>query len=183
MNVKSLLIFTAGCAVGGLTAWLCTKNHYKSISDEEVKSLREAFNDEREQHKKQVREMEELFYEDLKSEYESKKNGPANPELFESPTETGLCVKEITQDEFDDLPAIYDKEDLVYYKGDGVLLDIYDQYVDITDSITHPLCREFAENEDVEEMYVLNTKIGTAYSITKNENSAAEALGGEFDGV
>lgn len=50
MNLKNILIFTLGSAVGAAISWRIAKNYYEKITQEEIESIREVYLDRPERY-------------------------------------------------------------------------------------------------------------------------------------
>lgn len=172
-NLKNLLIFAAGAAVGVVCTWKYVEEKYKKIADEEIESVKEVFS---ERHKK----LDE-YEKDLNVKSEVVKLAHAKPEEEEKPNivdyssiVNNLGYKKETVDSsevtgrviHEDGPYVIEEENygefsdydtltLIYY-ADGFLADEEGNLVDDIDSVVGYTSLDIFDGTDESEVYVRN---------------------------
>lgn len=173
-SLAYIVTFAAGAAIGYLFANAQLQKKYDRIAEEEVASIKASFKKYRDIDTKEpvkddsgVREDYETLINDL---------GYADTPVPVEDEEDKIHVV-ITEDEFSELDD-YESLSLIYLT-DGVMVD--DDYSRMTEEeIKHAIgdvgLDAFAEDENVDAMYIKNTQLKVAYEIIKDDQSYAALL-------
>lgn len=178
-TLSSIVIFTAGAALGSVVTWKLVKTKYEQIANEEIQEVRELY----------ARKVDELTHAQHKEPVENDAekvtfHTQPKPELREYADKiSGLGYSDITEEEVNNMgkPYViapeefgelddYETESLTYY-ADGVLTDEQDIVIEDVDnvvgveSLTH-----FGEYED-DSVFVRNDSIRTDYEILIDERN------------
>ena len=188
--IAYLSIFGAGCATGVLGARFYYRKQFEAQIDEEMQSIRVAFEKKSEQLKKDVLEKVERHIEESdvdrevvkepeKSSYpaemrrydtfskpEEKVAEKPNKRDIEHPQEEDYDVYFTDVDEFLDESNGYKKLECSYYVDDGVLVGPDGGPVNIFDTVGDDCMEEFVDLVD-EVCYIRNDKACEDYEVTK----------------
>lgn len=187
--MEKVIIFAFGAVVGGTAAYLYAKNKYQAEKEEEIESMREFFESDRERKRDDVKE------EDNRPRYrmtEDLNRAKANyrqltKDYFESPDPEEQFVRDwlnkpgiideppsegnieppyvITGDSFANEKRNFDKVTLMYYEGNGVLTDQTESVTeDIDELIGRDSLNHFGESEEG-ALFVRNEQRGVDYEV------------------
>ena len=184
-TVVDVLVFAAGVAIGSAVTWKITKDKYEKIVQEEIESIREAFDVESDASEEDVEEtprqinwdeledLEEEFeeeldeYADLTNLYSSEKGGAEKVEASKP--------RVIEPMEFDEIDG-YGTLSLTYY-SDGILEDEQSKIItDVSDLIGDEALDTFGLYED-DSVFVRNDKLRIDIEILKDYRTYEEATG------
>lgn len=146
-NTKCGLVFALGVAAGGAGMWFCVKDFYKQRTDEEIRSVKEAFHamnkeaDDISETKLETPEHTTVSYSSIASEYQSAET--------KKPRSIPYIISPDAYGEEEDYRMI----ELIYY-ADGVLAEENDEVIEDPDDIVGPgALTHFGEYED-DSVYV-----------------------------
>lgn len=129
MNVKVVIAFVAGVAIGSLSTWKIVEKKYQEIADEEIKSVIDRFSPRKSEPTEAVKEDEAPWRATKPDiiEYEAKikaaryavneNEEKGGDESMEMPK-----IYVISPEEFDEMDE-YDIKSFTYYEEDGILVD------------------------------------------------------------
>lgn len=189
--ISNLFIFAVGAAIGSAVTWKMVKSKYEKIADEEIRSVREAYAQEKigKQFSKGfnngftgVQEKSSELGKTIKSENDRLRSildkndytdySNVKKEREEDQDMCGPCV--ISPDEFGE-NEYYETNSLTYY-ADGVLTDELDDPMD-DETIEWVVGREsldhFGEYED-DSVFVRNDRLETYYEILADSRTYKE---------
>lgn len=169
------IFFTLGFAVGSFTTWRMLKTTYEKVAQDEIDSVKEAYNNLKESYIKEMKNAEKQ----MASEFDNDDN--VNKTLNSLKRYDGIIRREnyysedcemevdevqkpyvIPPDEFGE--SDYETETLYYY-ADKVLVDTNDNIIDDVDDIVGvESLNHFGEYED-DSVFVRNDKYKTDYEI------------------
>ena len=174
--IGGLLIFSAGIAIGAVSAFYYAKDKFKAIADEEIKAMELYYEAKVKSARNEGRK--EALWEPINDEpYDANDiilNQGYNVEKEEDkkkkkehPVENELPYS-ITPEQFDDPENMYQTMSLSFNPDMGVLIDdLTNEEVDISDVGKSNLELFTKSNEDT--MYIRNDSIGTDFEIIKVE--------------
>ena len=165
-----------GTTIGAAVSWIVAKNRYKTLAEEDIKSVREAFKNMVDDGAKGIyTENENLTDKDSKKKYNTIIN---NNRYSNNNKETEMdkiirpCV--ISPEQFGDIEE-YDTVTLYYY-ADGILVDENDSPVDNIDSVIgFDSLKTFGEYED-DSVFVRNDEKKIYYEILKDERKYIDII-------
>lgn len=197
MNCKftNVFMFAAGAAIGSAVTWKILKDKYERIVQEEIESVKEAFNgmneqsedcesdDEEEQpHQINWSELEDLDeetdeeleeYANLTNLYSSEKGGAEKVEVKRPYVISPYDFGEIDE---------YNTVSLTYY-ADGILEDDDHEIVtDVDELIGEKALTTFGEYED-DSVFVRNERLQTDFEILKDPRTYEDATSDTPDRV
>lgn len=167
-TLSKIVMFAAGAVVGSVVTWKLVEAKYEQIAREEIRSIREMYEDSVE---------EEQTEEDEKSEYEDLIKGAnyvsyAKEKLKEKEEEDVIEPYVITPDEFGE--GDYPTESLDYYEGDGVLVDTFGDVIEnINEVVGEDFASHFGEYEK-DSVFVRNDAKEIDYEILRDYRSYSE---------
>lgn len=192
MDIKNLVFTTAGAGLGSLVTWLCVKNHYATIADEEIASVKEYYknelieelkadmiNQEKEDAEKEVKKVNKeepdyqgiitkLNYGSYSQKEEKKVAVPVKEEEKKKPYI--IDVNEFADD------CNFEKVTITYFEGDGVFLDEEDEEIsDGVKLICEDNINQFSKYDDV--CYVRNEETRTDYEVILDDHSSSTYFG------
>ena len=194
--VKGAIIFIGGAATGAVIM----KVIMDKIHNKEIEEIKEEESEVREYYIEKIQKIE-----DTKTEKEESSNEefikPKDTIVFSKDSKTDKIdytdIKEaatemlaenevpeedlpqdpyvITEEEFNNDHPEYEKISLEYYEDDGVIAEDSEAIVDIDGSIGYDAIAEFADNDNLNELYIRNNALATDFEITRvygsyNEN-------------
>lgn len=169
MNLRDLLIFATGVAVGSLVTWKFVDKKYHGLvclDDGDNYEWEECNDDEEDEEEVDVDEKNKNKYNDIldSSGYINYSTKKEEEEKNLKKSSNGIYV--ITPEEFDDFSEDHEVVTLTYY-ADKVLADQMDNVIndeDIEDTIGKESLDHFGEFEE-DSVYVWNDKRKTVYEI------------------
>jgi hypothetical protein len=172
--MKQILYFLGGAAAGAALTYFFTKRYYEGIIDDEIASVKEAYQDEHVEHddgdkvvKKYHNIVKGLDYvdevDDLVSVDVDEETGEVVPEN-PFPGEPSEYPYVIEPDTYHDENGIFDKETLTYYDGNDTLVTDEDEVLDINSTIGRENLDRFGEFED-STVFVRNEKLGMDFEV------------------
>lgn len=183
--VVNVLVFAAGVAIGSAVTWKIAKDKYEKIVQEEIESIREAFDIESDASEEDVEEeprqinWDEL--EDLEDEFEEELDEYADLTNLYSSEKGGAEKVEANKPhviepmEFDEIDG-YGTLSLTYY-SDGILEDEQSKIItDVSDLIGDEALDTFGLYED-DSVFVRNDKLRIDIEILKDYRTYEEATG------
>ena len=201
-SIVAVLGITVGAAVGSFVTWKLTKTKYEKISQEEIDTVRNAFEEykkcceepteescdgnscddepeeettdyDSEEYQSAVRNMKEVLENGGYVDY-SKYDGKGGSESTVAPTTDNSRVI-IPPDDFGE-DEEYDQVSLTYFK-DGVIVDEWNRKYDdaeITDTIGDDFAAYFGQYEE-DSVFVRNDRLETYYEILADVRTYEEA--------
>lgn len=179
MSLNSILIFTAGAAIGSLITWKLVKTRYENIANEEIASVKETFS----KYNKCENENEDDEPENENEDEDEEDSDTPDYEPYYKPQyniEEGSVVMPkkpyvISPDEFDEIDE-YGTETLTYY-ADHVLTDDFDNPIeDVEAMVGEESLNHFGEYEE-DAVYVRNERHKIDYEILLDERKYTEVVG------
>ena len=181
MNIRTLLVFSLGAAVGSAVSCKYFKTKYERIAQEEIDSVKERYcvkkepttdldedantSEEPDQKEKYVQADKEMLKQCMDIINESNYAKEVKPMNEMKPFV-------IPPEEFDELG--YDVVSLVYY-ADGVLIDDNDDIIeDIENTVSEHALTTFGDYED-DSVYVRNHQLQIDYEILLDVRTYEEA--------
>lgn len=174
---KTLITFSAGAALGSALTYYFVKDYYRDIADEEISSVREAFDKPVKKTESNVvpitREkppLEDIYTQYVKETTNYNKIMAESQHPEDDPSEE---IETISPDDFAEFNS-YDKETYLYYSEDNTLVKTStqegeDEVVDdIENTIGFDALNNFGEFEDG-VVYVRNSKISTDFEVILQE--------------
>lgn len=200
MDLRLLAAFAAGAAVGSLTTWYFLKKRY----DEENQDIRDTYREKERQliekdfpsqgaHIPNVDKKVPLsqYYNEkiLQAGYTPYNSSPwpdtEHPSEDPAEAETREYDEKlqiITEEEFVSEAVDFEKSELVYYSGDGILASAEnDETLDINYTITDVGLDALKKAEYGDYIYVRNISLHVDYEIHKLEGSYKQLVLNEYD--
>lgn len=172
--MRNLVIFTAGLVIGALGTWKFVEEKYRKISNEEIESVRQMY-EEREKAKEKVNEAIKEASDISKEVLDKINNKPDIQEYtnivktYESNNNKKDATEEpyvIDPEEFGDIDG-YETSTLLYFEGDGYLTDDNHELIDNMDEIIgFDALNHFGDYED-DAVHIRNDNLQTDYEILK----------------
>lgn len=185
-TLNKIMIFSAGAAIGSVVTWKLVKTKYEQIAQQEIESVREAF---------ETHETKEATKEELVDDSEEPDEAEEVTEVKQyKATLVGagyldehdeLLNKEevydnmdrpyvISPDDYGDPDVGYDTESLDYYEGDGVLTDSFGEVVENVDELVgEDFATHFGDYER-DSVFVRNDEMEVDYEILRDYRSYSE---------
>ena len=179
-----LMSFVAGALVGSAASWLILKKKYEKITQEEIKSVKEAFSQKLVDD--MAREWEENNEEAVLAE-EFAEVEAREKEYHKILKETGYAGEELKEPNYIqiispvDLGSMddYDIVSLTYY-ADEVLADDDGNIIDPADTVGAFALTQFGEYDD-DAIHVRNGKLKIDYEVLLDERYYSEVFEKESD--
>ena len=181
-TLSSIIIFTAGAAIGSVVTWKLIKTKYEQIAQEEIDSVKEVFS----RQGKEPTEPEEENAVEVEPETQTSKkyeevitnSGYANYEPYTKEKEDKYVDKPhiISPEEFGENPD-YEQVSLTYY-ADGILADEVNEVIeddDVEDIVGSDSLTHFGEYED-DSVFVRNDNMKTDYEILLDVRTYADSI-------
>ena len=172
-TVKSLLIFTAGAAIGSVVTWQFVKKKYEQIAQEEIDSVKETFSKRQKTEEKteEINNNVPVFDDDDIEEaidiIEDLGYTPRGESKISKPTV-------ISPHEFGEIDE-YEKISLTYYI-DGSLADDNDELIeDVDGTIGFESLNHFGEYED-DSVFVRNDRLKCDYEILLDQRNYSDVV-------
>lgn len=167
--MKQVLYFSLGAAIGSLVTWLCVKGHYEKKADEEIRSMREEYEDDMHKLTEQVVDIysgeDEDEPEDEDEDYIIHDDFPRE-ERADKPYVIG---PDVYSEDFHG----FDKCVLVYWRGNDMLLTDEQEIMDIETTISREALEHFGEHESG-TVFVRNERLGCDFEVLLEEGSWAD---------
>lgn len=182
-KVVSVLMFTAGAAIGSVVTWQLVKKKYEQIAQEEIDSVKEVFSNRQgekctDPEPEEPDDEESLYPQTLNDEDKEKLKDIVTGEGYiadDEVIETDL-TKEVNN--YAEKPYVISPDDFgEYYGFDTVSLTLYADMVladenneiieDVEDSVGFESLGRFGEYED-DAVHVRNEKYGCDYEILRD---------------
>ena len=161
-TVKSLLIFTAGAAIGSVATWQFVKKKYEQIAQEEIDSVKET-----EEINNDVPVFDDEDIEEAIDIIEDLGYTPRGESKISKPTV-------ISPDEFGEIDE-YEQISLTYYI-DGSLADDNDELIeDVDGTIDFESLNHFGEYED-DSVFVRNDRLKCDYEILLDQRNYSDVV-------
>lgn len=197
MSKIGFAMFLAGATVGAAGAWLYCKKHYEQIAQEEIDSVKAAFNErkygntytakneEADQEKnKQKADMAKLKPDLVNYAAKLQEEGYTNYATYTEKETKNTKVEEnkpvdespyiISPEEYGD--GNYTTISLTYY-SDGTLADDEDDVVeDVENTVGSDFAEHFGDYED-DSVFVRNNRLKCDYEILKDNRSYTDVTG------
>ena len=176
--MKQVLYFSIGAAIGSLVTWLCVKGHYEKKADEEIRSMREEYEDDMHKMTEQLVDLYSGEEDESEDEDEPCENGPEEDEDY-------IIHDDFPREERADKPYVigpdvysedyhgFDKCVLVYWRGNDTLLTDEQEMMDIETTITREALEHFGEYESG-TVFVRNERLGCDFEVLLEEGSWAD---------
>lgn len=171
-NLVGIVAFSLGAAVGSLITWKLIDAKYKQIADDEIRDVKEHFLDMKRKMRGEIEEdCEEKpeenavisEYSDISSSYQT------TDERSEEPMKD-MKPFVIPPEEFGNLDG-YEAESLIYYEGDEVLTDDWNNVIENIDAMVgEDFADHFGEYED-DSVFIRNNMFKKDFEILKDERS------------
>lgn len=175
MNIKNLLFFLSGAAIGAVAGIFATKNHFKQIAEEEIESVKnvvakkeESKNDSDIQIKNEKPALNDYMNKLKESGYVNYSKTEGKKEIAEEPDFSSKDIYTISDIEFGEEDG-YEQVSLTYF-NDGVLCDEDNEPLS-QDYIIKNVGFDSLENFDYEEtdsVYIRNDATKTDYEILRD---------------
>ncbi len=174
--MKQVLYFSIGAAIGSIVTWLCVKKHYENKADEEIRSMREEYEDD-------MHKMTEQLVDLYSGEEEEIEEEPC--ENVQEDDDDYIIHDDFPREERAEKPYVigpdvysedyhgFDKCVLVYWRGNDTLLTDEQEMMDIETTITREALEHFGEYEDG-TVFVRNERLGCDFEVLLEEGSWAE---------
>lgn len=195
MNLKNILIFSAGLGIGAAGMYFGVKKHYEEICTFEIENMRDSFRKASEDEEARI--SEELTN-DIAEELEEAPEA-ANKDYGACFVKTDIAIEtssikkpEVRVEpvrEVKDEPYIISPEDfyenqsndkitLTYFEEDGVFIGVDDEIVpDALELIGGSETLEAVGTYEEDVVYVRNTEMGVDYEVLKDSGSYAVFAG------
>ena len=188
--MRDTVIFVAGAVIGGVAAYIYAKRKYEKICDEEIESMREFYQEPYERPEKEEKnesishkyrltdeinrakanysQLTKDYHEAPSQEEQETMELMSNPYPFMAdhhPEEPAINPYVILGEQFVNEKRNFDKITLMYYAGNGVLVDQTETVQqDIDELIGRESLNHFGESED-NTLYVRNENLGNDYEV------------------
>lgn len=178
MNIKTILIFLSGLAVGGAAGVLATKRYFMDKAQTEIDETREYY-------RSQLRDFEEemtapdipdLFIDDIPdkeekvddkvpvgNDYKAIIDNLNNGKYSYDKAADGPIIDSISPDEFAD-NLVYDKVTLTYFSDGTMINEDEDYVVDYARFVGDDIEKKFGEYEE-DVAYIRNKNFGIDYEV------------------
>lgn len=189
MNKTNVFVFLMGAAIGSVTAWYFTKQKYESILQEEIDSVKEAFQIKREKKTESKADEETTKVSDGApanimrekpsiAEYAKKLASEGYKDYStQSKADQESKPKDpyvISPDEFGTMPG-YDQISLTYY-ADHILTDDDNEMLeDVEGTVGWDSLNHFGEYED-DSVFVRNERLQVDYEILLDQRDYADVV-------
>lgn len=170
-NIKSIIMFTAGLAIGSVVTWKLVEAKYAKIAEDEINDIRDYYD---EKAKNITTEAEVVKVENKPdiSEYAAKieKNGYKNyHEIREKPVKKEHKNGEpyiITPEEFGEIDE-YETVNLTYYADDYLADDVDELVENVDETIGWENLNHIGEYEE-DALHIRNDKLKCDYEILRD---------------
>lgn len=165
--LSKAIMFAAGALFGAGATWLVLKPYYQKTSEEEIKAIRDFYNEKRESEAEEKEAAEKAEIEAERKEYDSLVSK-------EGYTEVACHPYVIAPDEFEGLDG-YQSISLTYY-ADGILTDDVDNIIsdaEMEDMVGRDAIARFGEYDDA-AVFVRNEGLKIDYEIIRDSRTFAD---------
>lgn len=170
-NIKSIIMFTAGLAIGSVVTWKLVEAKYAKIAEDEINDIRDYYD---EKAKNITTEAEVVKVENKPdiSEYAAKieKNGYKNyHEISEKPVKKehkNGAPYIITPEEFGEIDE-YETVNLTYYADDYLADDVDELVENVDETIGWENLNHIGEYEE-DALHIRNDKLKCDYEILRD---------------
>lgn len=179
--------FVVGAAVGSVTTWLCVKEYYKRIADQEIEDMANYYG---ERHAARVEDEDDEYIvreedlpqapvaEDIRELAKLTKNlgytDYAKPQAGAAPAENEPGRFEvISPEEFDTVPG-YETIELTYY-ADGVMTDDNEEIVAADEIVGMDPAEHFGEYED-DSVHIRDNRLKIDYEILRDSRAYSDVF-------
>lgn len=192
MRASNVICFVIGGGVGSLLTWYFLKDKYAKQAQEEIDSVIETFNRDRERIKKrneeserEVKRKELKAYADMTDKYGYSDISTAKTNRWKNSKQDPRVPYIVSPMDFEDEAySHYESVELTYY-ADGVLANSRDEVITIQESyesigpdIFRSIRDHFGEyDEDPDIVYVRNESNFIQYVITRDRRTYADVIG------
>lgn len=161
--LENVLVFMVGGTIGSIVTWKLVKTKYEKRADEEIQSIREYYEEEIRESKKEKEE--DMSLDEIRERVNKR-------EEVKEESKKVLKPKIVAPEELweRDYPTI----SLTYYVGDGVLADESDkEIINVSDLVPEDFAEHFGEYED-DSVFVRNDELKVYYEILKDLGNFSE---------
>ena len=156
--MRELIAFSLGAAIGAGVTYLCIREKYRQIAQDEIDSMK-AYYDSKEE---KVEEPEEEKKEDFHEEVERYKNIVEDKYVKGEPSALPDPYP-ITEEQFEETRLDFDKVYLTYYAKDGTLAEDEDIIFEDVDYYIGLKNLDLFDNQEI--IYIRNEKHGADYQV------------------
>lgn len=176
------LLFTVGAAIGSLVTWKLVKTKYEQITNEEIDSMKEYY--EEKYSTKEDDKEEKLSVEEIRDKIQELRE---NNERVIAECESDEENKEEEDEEEVEKPYVIEPEEiweqeyptitLTYFEADDILADESNKIIkNIDELVGEDFADHFGEYED-DSVYVKNDRLQVYYEILRDTGSYSEYMG------
>ena len=181
-GIKFIFGFVLGAAAGAAVTYTLVKEKYKQYADAEIEEIRELYSKKCDELKNSESDPMEYSEEDKEKDLDTtrtiiKENNYVNYSTNKKGGSESMSIKPeiISPDEYGQ-EYEYECESLVYYSGDGVLTDNFDNVIeDVNRMVGFGFENYFGEYED-DTVFVRNHEDKMDYEICRDERSFSEVV-------
>lgn len=187
MNIKVVVSFVVGAAMGASAAYMATRAHYRKIADEEIKSVKEMYKEEKQKmtEKVSVEPEEKEETEETEESEESEETVIVSWDTKEKVNEMIKSYGHIEKYESDEPHVIseeefFDNEDdgyrsyEYYLFEDGVVSDDMGDRIERPEDVFGKDWEDGYERFDLDICYVVDPPVKTQYQILKDPRTYSE---------
>ena len=198
--MKQLLYFSLGAVCGAALTYFCTKRYYEGIIDDEIASVKEAYNkkeeddiseseesDEAREHFRKSREALNKYKSRVRSlgyareetvdedDIEREEELVEEPDVTVYPREGRADKPYVISPEIyhEELCGVYDKEALVYWAGNDCLVSEDQEHLDIESTVGAENLKTVGQYED-DTVYIRNERLGMDFEVCFVDGSFGE---------
>lgn len=177
--IGNVIFFAAGVAVGSLVAWQVAKKKFMKVAEDEIRSVKEAFN-----HGKEKEHISKVENEPKAEEKEKKPVVATNKPGYKDYSTSYVpgTNKEVVQTDIPYVIAPYEFGELEEYGretlmlfADGILANEYGEQIYDTDEIVGDALQHMGEYED-DAVYARNDRKRCDYEVLLSEDTYSEFL-------
>lgn len=178
MNLKNVIIFAAGAAVGSAVAWYVTKTKYEQIIEETVDEIRELYSEKEEELEEEIEKQQPLDIHKTLEKPDLQEYAARLKEMQYNEEENGNIMGDkpyvIAPEDYDELDD-YEAVTLTYYADGVVVYDDIDVLSDeeVEEIIGHDSLNHFGEYAE-DAVYVRNDSTKGDYEILRDERNYAD---------
>lgn len=185
-TLNKIMIFSAGATIGSVVTWKLVKTKYEQIAQQEIESVREAFethetkeatkeelvdDSEEPDEAEEVTEVKQYKATLVGAGYLDKHDELLNQEEVYNNMDRPYVI---SPDDYGDPDIGYDTESLDYYEGDGVLTDSFGEVIENVDELVgEDFATHFGDYER-DSVFVRNDEMEVDYEILRDYRSYSE---------
>lgn len=181
MNIKVVVSFVVGAAMGASAAYMATRAHYRKIADEEIKSVKEMYKEEKQKMTEKVSVEPEEKEENEETE-ESEESEETVKEKVNEMTESYGHIEKCESDE----PHVISEEEFFdneddgyrsyeyYLFEDGIVSDDMGDRIERPEDVFGKDWEDGYERFDLDICYVVDPPVKTQYQILKDPRTYSE---------